>query len=610
MSVVAIILLVLVTTAAFVAPLIWDVLRENRRLEILADEGEHFRLACENASDGLLVQDMQGRILWANAAFCRIHGRELGEIMGLNPQEFAYPPNKKPDADSIKNFRYDPSDPNIDKLQLFENQTKDGRLFWAQVSVSLKKFKDGREFAIVICRDATEQVNQERNLRDARQRLQIEATHDGLTGVANRAAFLAFMNDALLQASEKPVGLLHVDLDEFKVINDTHGHSAGDAVLTYVAQALRQTVREGDLVARVGGDEFVVVCPDIASLERLDALATNMMAALSEPFEWSNRQLRCEASIGAALATKSECVTEDLLVQSDFALYEAKREGRNRVALYDENLHARHAHYTQRAIELAAAIDTGDLDYFFQPMMNLKTGEITKLETLARWTHPIDGVIPPDDFLPIAREMGLMGTLDLWSMTAALQQKGKLNDAGFADIGITFNASPELLSHPEFVSRLVWGVEAGGLDRSQITIEVLETTRFGEASETSSHAAIISDLWAAGFQVHLDDFGKGFAGLTHLAQLDVTGVKIDRSLIKDILDDDICQKIVRKTVELSNDLGLCVVAEGVEDNKTSAALRAMGCETIQGFWLSKPLPEKDLLDWLNHRRKASNSRHA
>ncbi len=191
-----------------------------------------------------------------------------------------------------------------------------------------------------------------------------------------------------------------------------------------------------------------------------------------------------------------------------------------------------------------------------------------------------------------------MGALDLWSMTAALQQKRLLDRSGLGHIGIAFNASPSLLSHPEFINRLVWSVEAGEIERAQVTIEVLENTAFGDTSQASSHAAVIRDLFHAGFKVQLDDFGIGFAGLAHLARLDVTGIKIDRTLVKDIMTDEANHKIVRKIVELANDLGLDVIGEGVEDAQTADALYKMGCRTIQGYWIAKPRPTEGLTDWL------------
>ncbi|MEL6960037.1 MAG: EAL domain-containing protein [Pseudomonadota bacterium] len=566
-------------------------------------QSEYYRLACDHARDGLLVQDMSGKIIWSNRSFQKMHGYSEDEIIGRNPLEFVMPDENTPTPEEIANFRYTREELETQALQLFKNQRRDGTEFWNQLNVSYNKAPDGQEHAIVSCRDVTTDVVKSNTLREAQKRLQREATHDGLTGIPNRSAFLKFIDGALIRAHSVTVGLLHIDLDRFKEINDTHGHSAGDAVLVHAAQALLSTAREKDLVARVGGDEFVVVCPDIDGFGALHALATRLMDAVCEPFEWSNVILQSEVSIGGALAKSHLTQSKDLLIESDFALYEAKRLGRNCVVLYDQDLEKRHHLQMRRASALMEAIDTDGLDYVFQPKMSLFSGEITGFETLVRWNDPNEGTIPPNDFLPLVDDLNLMGALDLLSMKAAIAQKRELIRLGYPDMVVAFNASPELLNHPEFINRLVWMVEAAGINRAHIAIEVLETTNFGVSTIQSSSAAILRDLRTAGFLVHLDDFGIGFAGLAHLAQLDITGVKIDQGLVSNMLFDPTSLKIVRKLVELCNDLDLAVIAEGVEDEETAEALHQMGCGIVQGYWLAKPLPPEDLPDWLAHHHK-------
>lgn len=616
-----VIFLCLIMTVLLLAPLVIRLSRENAKLEkflqsahhevakILSDS-ENFRTACENTSDGINIQDMRGRIIWSNSAFSRIHGRSPQEVKGRNPEEFAPPPDQRLSAQDLADFRYDTNDPQWSSLQLFENQRADGQRFWIQVSLSFCEATNGRQNAIQICRDVTEQIEHENNLRNMALKLEHEATHDGLTGVPNRSAFVSFFKRALDTPNRPLVGLLHIDLDRFKAINDTHGHAAGDAMLDHTARILQDNIGAGDMVARIGGDEFVVVCPNIANFTQLETLSNNLIDTIREPFEWQNGNLSSEVSIGAVLADPGKNNADDLLVQADFALYEAKHARRNKAVLYDDDLRARHAFQLRRTSELAEAVDTGALDYVFQPKMDLASGAITGVETLVRWNHPQDGMISPDEFLPMAKTLGLMGAVDLLSMTAALAKKRSLNLAGFHNVTVAFNASPELLSHPDFITRLVWGVEASGIKRSQITIEVLETTEFGDPTEATSNAAVLRDLRGAGFMVHLDDFGVGFAGLSHLATLDVSGIKVDRGLVTDLLTDTVSYKIVRKIIELANDLGFSVVAEGIEDEATSDALEHMGCGVIQGYWLSRPLPDDQLLDWLNAHSKQIRKKRA
>ncbi|WP_234967431.1 EAL domain-containing protein [Octadecabacter temperatus] len=548
-----------------------------------------------------MVQDLNAKTLWANQAYADIHNLDLNNIIGRSPLEYALPKDKTPTKEEIQDFRYDPDDPKWNGFELVKNQRPDGSEFWNQISISFVKNSDGAENAIVVCRDVTEQVTQENQLRKIGYELEHQASHDSLTGIPNRAAFLAFISQEMAAPDRAAVGLLHIDLDNSKAINDTHGHSGGDAVLRHTANIIQGLIRDSDLVARVGGDEFVVVCPLVNNPDFLTRFSSQLLNTLAEPFEWNGRKLQVEASIGAAVSQSRYDTPEDLLVRSDFALYEAKHNGRYQVVTYDTALRDQHAFQTRRERELADAIDGGNLDFFFQPQLCLRTGEIIGMETLVRWIHPSDGLIEPNDFLTLVRDLGLLGVMDLSAMDAALAEKRRLNLAGFDDIGVAFNASPELLAHPDFINRLVWAVEAGEIDRSQITIEVLETTNFGDATHKASHAAIIHDLRHAGFGVHLDDFGIGFAGLSHLAALDVSGVKIDRGLVSNLLNDTTCQKIVRKIIELSNDLGLIVTAEGVEDALTATALQEMGCSVIQGYWLSKPMPSENLIGWIENQ---------
>ncbi|WP_296419407.1 putative bifunctional diguanylate cyclase/phosphodiesterase [Pseudooctadecabacter sp.] len=559
----------------------------------------HLRLCVENTSDGILLQDLKGRILWCNNAYCDIMKVLRSDIIGRNPLEFALPDNARLPPEVIEAFEYDKSDEQLKKLQLFRNQRGDGSLFWNQLSVAFQTGSDGRDYAILICRDVSTQVEREHYLEDLSGRLEHEATHDNLTGVPNRAAFLDFIETALKEDRDGSVGLLHVDLDNFKTINDTHGHSAGDAVLRHTAQTIRSSLRKSDLVARIGGDEFVVVCLGSESLDYLEAVGQRLLDALSTPLTWSDRSLLSEASIGAAQSEAGCMNAEDLLNKADFALYEAKRSGRGCIELYDAALHNRHAIEMQLAADLAEAIDTGAIDFWFQPIKNLWNDQIVGFETLARWVHPDTGrVYSPAEFLPVVEDIGLLGELDMISMLTALEKKASLAASGFPDMRMSFNASPELLAHPDFINRLIWAVEASNLDRHQITIEVLETNNFGDAAETSSQGAIIRDLKQAGFRVFLDDFGVGFAGLSHLATLDLSGVKIDRSLVSCILTDDVSFKIVRKAIELCNDLSIAIVAEGVEDETTAKTLQKMGCSLIQGYWVSRPLPASDVVPWL------------
>ena len=557
---------------------------------------ENFRMAAEHASDGIVIQTMEGTILWANPAYCRMVRLPAAQILGRSPLEFVIPEAERPGAEEIAAFRYDRSDPHYHGLVLRLNQRGDGTLFWNQHSVSYLQSSSGEERVILVCRDVSAQIEDQERLREIRTRLEYAASHDILTGLANRSELLRFTSRALEQGGR--VGMLHLDVDTFKDINDTHGHSAGDRTLQHVAERLRAGLRAGDLAARLGGDEFVVVCPEVAGLSALAGIGADLRRAIAAPFDWQGLRLSCDISVGAALSEAAGDRPEDLMLRSDFALYEAKRQGRARVEVYDEGLHQRHSAQVRLSHRLREAVEAGELIHHFQPVFDMRRGAVTGFEALLRWPQADGSMMPPDRFLPLAAQLGLMGRIDLGSMEAALQMQRRLNWAGLGDLTVGFNASDDLLTHPEFIPRLVHGVESRRIDRGRIAIEILETTMFGSNVSGSSEAAVIADLKAAGFQVYLDDFGIGYAGLSHLAGLEVTGVKIDRSLVRNVLPDGASGRVVQAIVGLCEDLGLKVLAEGVEDRATAERLGAFGCTQIQGYWIGRPMPADAAVDWL------------
>ena len=561
---------------------------------------QYLRVAAAHARDGVMIHDEDMRVVWANAAYFELMRMPAEKVIGHRPVDFAFMPGTAPPVEELR-AHLDRAEANPgNHLALYQNMRGDGTSFWNQINMGFYRNAQGERLVILVCRDVTPTVEQEEDLIRIRDRLAHEASHDALTGLANRAELMRFTREALIEAEAGgyTVGLLHVDLDRFKDINDTYGHSAGDHCIIHAANQLRGAVRATDMVARVGGDEFVVVCPRMPDLESMAKLAHDLCGAVARPFAFNDAVLTCRASIGCALAAPSERDPEVPLSQSDFALYEAKRTGRGRVGVYDEVLHQHHMRLQRRAADLRESVEMGGLDYMYQPIVDLTTGQIAGFETLVRWNHDTEGLVSPADFLPLAEEQGLLAELDMSSMHAALEMKRKLQNSRFGGLSLSFNASSELLLHPQFINTLVHSTATAGLDRSQITIEVLETTVLSDQRDGASPAGVIRDLRDAGFQVFLDDFGMGYAGLAHLAELDITGIKLDRQLVKRLTTNETSAKIVATITELCRDLGLRMVAEGVEDIATAERLRALGCQFIQGYWLSHPVTAEGAHDYL------------
>ena len=570
-----------------------------RRLARARRLAEFTELAAHEAKDGLVVQELDGTVLWVNKGYCQMMQRDEAEMIGRNPLSYAMPPHLTPSPEEIAAFDYREVREDLQPLNLRRNVRGNGEEFWNELSVSLHRLPDGRERAVLVCRDATAQVEKETELRAAHAEVDWMARHDPLTGLANRAEFLRVTAAAL--GGPQPVGVLHIDLDRFKEVNDSLGHAAGDAVICHVADQIAAVARETDLAARLGGDEFVLVCPSVGSLAELKARGEEIAARLTRPLVWEDRKIGCSASMGGALSERSDVSPEELLSRSDVALYDAKRAGRGRVRLYDGEVRRSHAASQARRAALHEAVETGRLSFVYQPTQSLPDGEIRGFETLVRWANGQEGLLAPAEFLGVARELGLMAELDFCAMDAAMRMHARVREATGHALVFGFNASPELLMHPQFFSRLSRGIARYRIPPHLLAIEVLESVFLGDAANPGPFPAVLLDLCRMGYSVLLDDFGTGYAGLCHLARLPVVGVKLDRSLIADLETDPLRIEIVRALHGLAQRIGIHTVAEGIETAATAAALSEIGAFVAQGHWVSQPIPEEGVIGWLEGR---------
>jgi diguanylate cyclase (GGDEF)-like protein/PAS domain S-box-containing protein len=587
------------------AAVFWYVRRLSRLKEAEhcnLDETGFSRIACLHANDGLVVMNMNGIIQWVNPAYCRLMGYDASEMIGRNPRSFALLPTERPDAEMLAHFRLDVDALGSESLELCENIRKDGTVFWNQINMSFHTTQLGNQFGVVVCRDVTTTVEREKQLEAKSNELAEIAASDHLTGAASRAELSRFLDSALKHThrTDTGVGVLHIDLDKFKQINDTHGHSAGDAVLVATAERLRAGVRDKDLVARIGGDEFVVVCCDLKSLTELKNIGNALSSAVNKPVNWQNSVLNCQISVGAALSDAAIKTADEMLVQSDFALYDVKRNGRGRVATYNAELHLIHTRGAARQTALKKFIRDKSLTFHFQPVVARDPGIVRGLETLVRWQHPTEGMIPPDELLPLAQSLGLMADLDFLAMNAALDMKVQLNRAGHDKVRVSFNASPEILAHPDFRETLLSGLAFRDLTPDDVIVEVLETVVFENHNVATPFVQTVAELNAAGIFVVLDDFGSGNAGIAQLAKLAIKGVKFDKSISMSILTDPTMEIVYKTLVGLCNELNLRMVTEGVETADQAARLHALGCTNIQGYLISKPLSPDATLSWLHN----------
>jgi diguanylate cyclase (GGDEF)-like protein len=420
-----------------------------------------------------------------------------------------------------------------------------------------------------------------------------QALTDTLTGLPNRVLLHDRITRLLLERSTRPLAVMLIDLDHFKEINDTLGHHVGDELIREVALRLRDALRDGDTVARLGGDEFAVVAASIHSADDAVVVAERLVLALREPFTIDGVRLDVQASIGIAVSPAHGSEVKTLIQRADVALYTAK-EDRGCWAMYqpEEDIHS----VERLALlgELRVGLETGQLDVFYQPKSEARTGLIVGVEALVRWHHPTRGMLPPDEFIPLAENTGLIGELTLYVLERALDQARTWRLQGLP-LGVAVNLSPRQLTDLDLPRQIAGVLGAHGLPPEVLTLEVTESTIMADPSRTLAVLALLREL---GVCISVDDFGTGYSSLSHLKRLQAHELKIDKSFVLGMSANSNDAVIVRSTIELGHNLGLRLVAEGVEDAETWRLLRSLGCDVIQGYYLSRPRPADELTPWL------------
>jgi diguanylate cyclase (GGDEF)-like protein len=420
--------------------------------------------------------------------------------------------------------------------------------------------------------------------------------HDPLTGLANRVMLSAQLDHALARARRGlgSVGVLYIDVDHFKSINDTLGHSAGDDVLIATAECLRASARESDTIARIGGDEFVVVCEDLDGVTGATDVAQRVLDAIVTADVSGSPQARLSFSIGIALSEHGEETTDALLQNADLALYRAKQEGRARFEVFGETL--RHQFAVRRELEdaLREGIPRDELRVHYQPIISAENGEIVCFEALARWQRPGYGLVPPGDFIPVAEESDLIVVLGAWMIRRACDEAAAwVRRWPERRIGVSVNVSGHQLRHGDVNHHVRQALATSGLDPRLLTLELTESTLI----DNSSHAQpMLRELRELGVNLAIDDFGTGYSSLTYLRGLPINVVKIDQSFIRAIGTDREDTAIVAAVIALARNLDLRVVAEGIETPQQLATLVHLNCEQMQGFLFSRPVPPEELAE--------------
>jgi diguanylate cyclase (GGDEF)-like protein len=519
---------------------------------------ERFRHAFDDAPIGMALTDLAGVVQRANAALC--------ERLGADPA--GRPLAELVDADDLGGRPF-PADGGESELRY-----RDGAA-WGLWHHSLLTGRDGRPEAwISHCIDVSKR-------RHAEEELSWQANHDALTGLPNRERFLERLSGSL--RPDARVAVLLVDLDDFKVVNDSLGHGAGDRLLSGVAERLCRVLRPGDVIARFGGDEFTVLLPGITSEAYALGVARRLADALREPLVLDGERRYVTASVGVSFSGPGEDDPHALLRDADAAMYRAKETGKARCEVFDDSMRESAMERLELESGLRHALDDGELRLVYQPLVTLDDGRVSGVEALLRWDHPIFGVVAPLRFVPLAERNGLIIPIGAWVLREACRQLAAWGDE---ELGVSVNVSARQLGSTDLVDAVRAALEDSGIEPGRLCLEITETAMM---SDPGAIGDTLRALKALGVRLAVDDFGVGHASLRQLrALLPVDTLKIDKSFVDGITEDADDAAIVEGVVRLAHALGLQAVAEGVESAEQMAMLRAFACQTGQGYHFARP----------------------
>jgi diguanylate cyclase (GGDEF)-like protein/PAS domain S-box-containing protein len=579
-------LLVATPTCPVLAALVRDLAVSLGRLR--ASESR-FRLLVEGVRDhAICMLDVDGRVIDWNVGIERLLGYSEASALGRRLVEFL---NGAIALDLERALRHGRGAVEGKVVRA------DGEIMTVTLTVSALLDRAGAPSAMaVVLHDVTERRRAEDQLREM-------AAHDALTGLPNRHLLIDHLDLALAHARRETghVGLLLCDVDRFKVINESLGHHLGDEVLQRLAERLHSVVREEDTLARMGGDEFAVCCPAIAGEGQLLRLAERLQASLSEPIALAEGDIHVSLSIGAVLADSQRARPLEMLRDADTAMYRAKERG-GTVAL--ASAEDRETAHMRLLIEndLRRAAERGELELFYQPVVELGTGRVTAVEALARWNHPLRGLLSPAAFIPLAEETGAILELGSWTLQEACRAIQRLRAATLDDeLRVAVNVSAAQLVQAGFVERVREALRRAGAAPSSLVLELTESSLIEDGPAS---LAILEALKELGVSLAMDDFGTGYSSLSYLKHLPLDVIKVDRSFVAELGQGPAVDPILAATISIGQALGLTVVAEGIETPAQLTALREMGCRRGQGFYFSPPRPEAAVTEMLRDKTLA------
>lgn len=573
-----------------------DLSARKRAEDALRESEERYRQLIELSPDAIVV-DSAGELVFANSAAVRIFGaRSAADLLGRRVMNLVHP-----ESEHIARDRERRLSENGSPVPLLEQKLVrlDGSPLDVEVA-AMPLLYHGRPAVQLVIRDITDRKHAEAQIRAL-------AYHDTLTGLPNRLLFIDRLALALAQAqrNRQRVGVLFIDLDRFKMINDSLGHAFGDRLLQAVAVRIQHAIRDGDTLARLGGDEFTLLVPGVESVPAVAKVAEKLLDAMRLPFELDGRELFITISIGISLSPDDGSDVDELVKNSDTAMYRAKEQGRDTYQLYAPAMNARALERLRMENSLRKALAQNELVVYYQPLVGIRSGCIEAVEALVRWNHPEMGLVGPSEFIPIAEATGLIVPIGPWVLRVACAQVRKWQLLGYPDLSVCVNLSARQFKDPQLSAQIRAALEESDLPPRSLELEITESSAMENAEMTTT---ILDDIQALGVRISIDDFGIGYSSLSYLKRLRIDTLKIDQSFVRDITTDPDDAAIARAVIAMAHSLKLKVVAEGVETAEQLAYLTAHRCDKIQGFYFSRPVPADEcrpLLGRSLHRKPTS-----
>ncbi|ARU27113.1 bifunctional diguanylate cyclase/phosphodiesterase [Cellvibrio sp. PSBB006] len=562
---------------------------EVRRQRRLAEERVRIlSSAVQQSPVSVLITNPDGQIEYVNPKYEQITGYASNEAIG---RDLGFTLLNQTSADAMAAMRH-----SISNAQEWRGEfcsiRRDGQVFWEFVSLSPLRNETGDlTHFVIIKEDITVR-------RSYEERLLRQAHYDDLTGLANRVLMLEHLNVALESSARnhRQTAMMCIDLDRFKNVNDSLGHSCGDDVLRESAGRLSGCIRNGDILARMGGDEFIIILPDISTPKEAEKVAEKIIAAFAQPFFIGGKEYFVTASIGIALSPKDGRSANLIQRNADLAMYKAKELGRNRYHFFTEDINTQLMQRLELEVRLRQAIALEELELHYQPIYDINTNMMIGFEALVRWRQPDGSLLMPVNFIPMAEDIGIIQEIDKWVMATACADAAKLVHESKRALRLSLNVSPKQLQIPDYANFVAHQLFINNLSPTQLELEVTERVIMQNDPQTQINITALCDL---GVRLSIDDFGTGYSSLAYLQKFPFKTLKIDRGFVSQICEDPNTHRLVDTIITMAHGLDMEIVAEGIENDQQRQLLQKQGCDHAQGYFFSYPGPLKDLREKIN-----------